>query len=142
MRETDRRVLFEGDGGVDSERYLSKNNWGFVSTGDFLDEPDYQKSRSIKNPTENLSDLYSSARLSPLSLTYFHYCLENGVYNVSLHFAEIIFTNDNNSYYSLGKRMFDIHIQVVLSILWNLFCHYVAFSDTVSASGEISGGKL
>ncbi|XP_057764053.1 probable LRR receptor-like serine/threonine-protein kinase RFK1 isoform X1 [Salvia miltiorrhiza] len=111
VKEIDRRVIYEGDGGVDSESYLSTNNWGFVSTGDFLDEPDYQKSRAVKIPTPNLSDLYSSSRLSPLSLTYFHYCLENGVYNVSLHFAEIIFTNDNSSYYSLGKRMFDIYIQ-------------------------------
>lgn len=111
VEETDRNVIYEGDGGVDSERYLSRNYWGFVSTGDFLDEPIYQKSRSIKTPTANIPDLYSSARLSPLSLTYFHYCLEHGMYNVSLHFAETIFSNDNSSYYSLGKRMFDIYIQ-------------------------------
>lgn len=112
VEETDRNVIYEGDGGVDSERYLSRNYWGFVSTGDFLDEPIYQKSRSIKTPTANIPDLYSSARLSPLTLTYFHYCLEHGMYNVSLHFAETIFSNDNSSYYSLGKRMFDIYIQV------------------------------
>lgn len=120
VKEARRKVIYEGDGGVDSERYLSTNNWGFVSTGDFLDEPIYQKSRAVKLPT-NLSELYSSARLSPLSLTYFHYCLENGVYNVSLHFAEIIFTNDNSSYYSLGKRMFDIYIQVG-SIYYRTYC--------------------
>ncbi|KAL1560367.1 putative LRR receptor-like serine/threonine-protein kinase RFK1 isoform X1 [Salvia divinorum] len=111
VKETDRKVIYEGDGGVDAERYLSTNYWGFVSTGDFLDEPSYQKSRAVNIPTPNLTDLYSSARLSPLSLTYFHYCLENGEYNVSLHFAEIIFTNNNSSYYSLGKRTFDIYIQ-------------------------------
>ncbi|XP_047941452.1 probable LRR receptor-like serine/threonine-protein kinase RFK1 isoform X5 [Salvia hispanica] len=111
VKETDRKVIYEGDGGLDAESYLSTNYWGFVSTGDFLDEPSYQKSRAVNIPTPNLTDLYSSARLSPLSLTYFHYCLENGEYNVSLHFAEIIFTDNNSSYYSLGKRMFDIYIQ-------------------------------
>ncbi|KAI8015335.1 putative LRR receptor-like serine/threonine-protein kinase RFK1 [Camellia lanceoleosa] len=44
------------------------------------------------------------------SFTYFRYCLENGNYTVSLHFAEILFTNDN-TYSSLGKRIFDIYIQ-------------------------------
>lgn len=113
IEETDKKVIYEGDGG-DPKRYLSKNYWGFTSTGDFLDEPLYQYSRIIKAPsTATLPELYSSARLSPVSLSYFHYCLENGVYNVSLHFAEILFTNDNSTYYTLGRRMFDIYIQVV-----------------------------
>ncbi|GFQ03191.1 probable LRR receptor-like serine/threonine-protein kinase rfk1 [Phtheirospermum japonicum] len=110
-RESNRKVIYEGDTGGDSARYLSSNNWGFTSTGDFIDEPLYQNSRSINIPsTTGLSGLYSTARLSPLSLTYFHYCLENGSYNVSLHFAEILFANDS-TYNSLGRRMFDIYIQ-------------------------------
>lgn len=113
IKENGKKVLYEGDG-VDPKRYLSGNHWGFASTGDFLDEPLYQYSRIIKAPpTASLPDLYSTARLSPLSLSYYHYCLENGLYNVSLHFAEILFTNDNSTYYSLGRRMFDIYIQVV-----------------------------
>ncbi|KAK6123957.1 hypothetical protein DH2020_042302 [Rehmannia glutinosa] len=119
IKESNRKVIYEGDTGGDSARYLSGNNWGFTSTGDFIDEPIYQNSRSIRiTPTSNLSDLYSTARLSPLSLTYFHYCLENGSYNVSLHFAEILFTNDS-SYNSLGRRMFDIYIQEKL--VWKDF---------------------
>ncbi|XP_020547211.1 probable LRR receptor-like serine/threonine-protein kinase RFK1 [Sesamum indicum] len=111
IKESNRRVIYEGDAGGDSAAYLSGNYWGFTSTGDFLDEPNYQNSRSIRiTSTSDLSDLYSTARLSPLSLTYFHYCLENGNYNVSLHFAEILFTNDS-TYNSLGRRTFDIHIQ-------------------------------
>lgn len=115
VQESNKRVVYEGDGGGNVARFLSNNNWGFVSTGDFLDEPNYQFSRSIR-PTTNISvaDLYTTARLSPLSLTYFHYCLENGSYNVSLHFAEIVFTNDS-TYSSLGRRMFDIYIQVISS---------------------------
>ncbi|KAK4491625.1 hypothetical protein RD792_002380 [Penstemon davidsonii] len=86
VKENNREVKYEGDSGGDSPRYLSTtNHWGFTSTGDFLDEPNYQNSRSIKiPPTANLTDLYSSARLSPLSLTYYQYCLENGSYNEKL----------------------------------------------------------
>ncbi|KAH7840769.1 hypothetical protein Vadar_021351 [Vaccinium darrowii] len=58
----------------------------------------------------NDSQLYTKARLSPLSLTYYGRCLANGNYTVTLHFAEIIF-RDNRSYWSLGRRMFDIYIQ-------------------------------
>ncbi|KAL0398414.1 UNVERIFIED_CONTAM: putative LRR receptor-like serine/threonine-protein kinase RFK1 [Sesamum radiatum] len=95
IKERNRRVIYEGDSGGDSAAYLSGNYCGFTSTGDFLDEPNYQNLRSIRiTPTSDLSDLYSAARLSPLSLTYFHYGLENGNYNVSLHFAEILFTNE------------------------------------------------
>ncbi|CAA0832389.1 Probable LRR receptor-like serine/threonine-protein kinase RFK1 [Striga hermonthica] len=111
IKEHNRKVLYEGDSGGDSAKYLSSNYWGFTSTGDFIDELLYQNSRIIKiESAENLPDLYSTARLSPLSTTYFHYCLENGSYNVSLHFAEILFTNDS-TYNSLGRRMFDIYIQ-------------------------------
>lgn len=115
-RENNRRVTYEGDGVGDNEpKYSSRNFWGFTSSGDFLDETIHQYSRSIQiASTPNLSDLYSTARLSPLTLTYFHYCLENGSYNVSLHFAELLFTNDNTSYFSLGRRAFDIYIQVSL----------------------------
>ncbi|KAK4421131.1 putative LRR receptor-like serine/threonine-protein kinase RFK1 [Sesamum alatum] len=111
VKESSRRVIYEGDGGGDTPRYLSNNHWGFISTGEFMDVSNFQGSRSITpTTTTNLSDLYTRARLSPVSLTYFHYCLENGSYNVSLHFAEILFTNDK-TYNSLGRRMFDIYIQ-------------------------------
>lgn len=119
VKENNRRVIYEGDTGDDPARYLSDNHWGFISTGDFMDEPNYQNSRPIKAAiTTNLSELYTSARLSPLSLTYFHYCLEKGSYNVSLQFAEILFTDDE-TYNSLGRRMFDIYIQVFLPLINN-----------------------
>ncbi|XP_022898702.1 probable LRR receptor-like serine/threonine-protein kinase RFK1 isoform X2 [Olea europaea var. sylvestris] len=119
VEESNRRVTYQGDMYGDSARYLSSSQWGFIGTGDFMDEPSYQNSRAIiHTPNPNLSDLYSTARLNPLSLTYFHYCLEDGSYNVSLHFAEILFTNDN-TYLSLGSRMFDIYIQEKL--VWKDF---------------------
>lgn len=60
----------------------------------------------------NDSGLYMTARLSPISLTYYGRCLANGNYTVKLHFAEIVF-RDNRSFQSLGRRMFDVYIQVL-----------------------------
>ncbi|XAR66614.1 Non-specific serine/threonine protein kinase [Bertholletia excelsa] len=113
--ENNKEILYEGDANVEggAAKYFTNadSHWGFSSTGDFMDDNDYQNLRFIKavNST-NLPDLYSTARLSPLSLTYFRYCLENGNYTVNLNFAEIYFTNDD-TYTSLGRRIFDIYIQ-------------------------------
>ncbi|XP_048446929.1 probable LRR receptor-like serine/threonine-protein kinase RFK1 isoform X3 [Pyrus x bretschneideri] len=108
-------IVYEGDGGVEggSAKYFLNDNyyWGFSSTGDFMDDNDFQNTRySVSLSSSNLSGLYKTARISPISITYFHYCLENGNYTVSLHFAEIQFTNDQ-TYTSLGRRIFDIYVQ-------------------------------
>jgi len=57
------------------------------------------------------AELYMNARVSPISLTYYGFCLANGSYTVNLHFAEIMFTNDQ-TFSSLGRRFFDIYLQV------------------------------
>ena len=57
------------------------------------------------------SELYTEARRSPLSLTYYGLCMFSGSYTVKLHFAEIVFTNDS-TFSSLGKRRFNVFIQV------------------------------
>jgi hypothetical protein len=77
-------------------------------------------SLSMTNP-----ELYMNARLSPLSLTYYAFCLGNANYKVDLHFAEIIFTDDK-TYNSLGRRIFDIYIQVVITIYFHF--HQAIFS--------------
>ncbi|KAI8001621.1 putative LRR receptor-like serine/threonine-protein kinase [Camellia lanceoleosa] len=59
------------------------------------------------------SQLYTNARLFHLSLTYYGHRLANGQYTVILHFAEIILRN-NQSFQSLGRRIFDVFIQGVL----------------------------
>lgn len=113
--ENSKKVLYEGDAeaeGGSARYYRSDNFWGFSSTGDYMDDNNYQNTRYIKSlPSANIPDLYTAARLSPLSLTYFRYCLQNGSYAVSLRFSEIQFTN-NNTYSNLGKRIFNIYIQV------------------------------
>nr|XP_028958942.1 probable LRR receptor-like serine/threonine-protein kinase At1g07650 [Malus domestica] len=58
----------------------------------------------------NNSELYKTARLSPLSLTYYARCLAYGNYTVKLHFAEIVL-RDNRSYYGVGRRIFNVYIQ-------------------------------
>ncbi|KAI4333050.1 hypothetical protein L6164_017904 [Bauhinia variegata] len=55
-------------------------------------------------------ELYTNARASPNSLTYYGFCLANGIYTVKLHFAEIMF-DDDGTYNSLGRRIFDVYIQ-------------------------------
>ncbi|KAJ6979335.1 LRR receptor-like serine/threonine-protein kinase [Populus alba x Populus x berolinensis] len=55
-------------------------------------------------------DETSGARRAAISLTYYGYCLENGMYTVKLDFAEIQFTGDE-LYKRVGKRFFDIYIQ-------------------------------
>ncbi|PPD91248.1 hypothetical protein GOBAR_DD11817 [Gossypium barbadense] len=102
-----------GSGGA-ATLYRNGDNWGFSNTGDFRDDDDEANSQlrfTKAVQSTNLSELYTTARLCPLSLTYYHYCLENGNYNVTLHFAEIQFSN-NETYASLGRRLFDIYIQV------------------------------
>ncbi|PQQ21786.1 putative LRR receptor-like serine/threonine-protein kinase RFK1 isoform X1 [Prunus yedoensis var. nudiflora] len=115
IKENKGNIVYEGDGGVEggaAEYFLNGDYfWGFSSTGDFMDDNDFQNTRySVSLASSNLSDLYTTARISPISITYFHYCLENGDYTVSLHFAEIQFTNDQ-TYTSLGRRVFDIYVQ-------------------------------
>ncbi|CAN8303920.1 unnamed protein product [Cochlearia groenlandica] len=111
----EKKVLYEGDGQVEggAAKYFLKPdaNWGFSSTGDYMDDNNFQNTRfTMFVPTSNLSDLYKTARIAPVSLTYFHACLENGKYTINLDFAEMRFTNDEN-YSRLGRRVFDIYIQ-------------------------------
>lgn len=91
----------------------TKEYWGSSSTGHFWDVTKVNRQVTATNTSVLQADnakLYETARLSPLSLTYYGNCLANGNYTVKLHFAEIIFTN-NQSYMSLGRRIFDIYIQ-------------------------------
>jgi hypothetical protein len=75
----------------------------------------------------NKAELYTSARLSPLSFTYYARCLANGNYTMKLHFAEIVF-RDNRSFYSLGRRIFDVYVEVFHHIYFSL---YVIVEDLI-----------
>ncbi|KAK4589474.1 hypothetical protein RGQ29_020160 [Quercus rubra] len=99
-----------------------RENWGFSSTGSFWDVKTVEKIGYIANNvsilTMNESELYTNARQSPLSFTYYARCLANGTYKVKLHFAEIVF-RDIRSVSSLGRRIFDIYVQEKL--VWKDF---------------------
>ncbi|KAL0011466.1 hypothetical protein SO802_006574 [Lithocarpus litseifolius] len=116
-------ITYEADkdlGG--SAKYFHENeNWGFSGTGHFWDIKtslyDYI-ANNVSILTINESELYTSARQSPLSFTYYARCLAKGTYKVKLHFAEIVI-RDNRSFYSLGRRIFDIYVQEKL--VWKDF---------------------
>ncbi|KAI8558015.1 hypothetical protein RHMOL_Rhmol04G0055800 [Rhododendron molle] len=97
----------DGDSTGPSKFYQSKTNWAFSSTGNFLDNDHNRDSvNSSLLPTISVKEtpLYVDARISPISLTYYGFCLVNGSYNVNLHFAEIMF-NDGSAYSSLGRLL-------------------------------------
>ncbi|KAI8012072.1 putative LRR receptor-like serine/threonine-protein kinase [Camellia lanceoleosa] len=110
----DGRTKFEDDldlGGAAKFIYHG-TNWAFSSTGRFFDDDSQDSwiSTNISRLSMRNFELYMTARLSPISLTYYGFCLLNGKYIVKLHFAEIMFT-DNETFSSLGRRIFDIYIQ-------------------------------
>lgn len=114
-----RDTVYEGDSTVTqpSTFHESSTNWAFSSTGVFMDysipSGGYivsDQDNILKLPMKD-SEIYKDARTSPLSLTYYAFCLGAGSYNVSLHFAEITFA-DEKSYRSLGRRYFDVYVQV------------------------------
>lgn len=85
-------------------------NWASSSTGHFMEGVDNTVFRTNKIINGDHSELLKDARISPLSLTYYGFCLSNGKYTVKLYFAETMFT-DNQTFSSLGRRIFDIYIQ-------------------------------
>ncbi|KAK6921257.1 Malectin domain, partial [Dillenia turbinata] len=111
-------LYYEGDGnarGGASLLYVKQNsNWGFSNTGEFLDDEKrfdskYNAQASITSSGSD-SELYITARLAPISLANYGYCLKNDVYKVKLHFAEIQFS-DAEAFNSLGRRIFYVYIQ-------------------------------
>lgn len=105
----------DNDQGGETKYLPTGSKWEVSSTGHFWDKnitsTDYI-AHNVSVLKMNDSDIYTTARLSPLSLTYYLRCLGNGNYTVKLHFAEIVI-RDNRSFYSLGRRVFDVYIQVL-----------------------------
>ncbi|KAJ6724831.1 hypothetical protein OIU85_022722, partial [Salix viminalis] len=113
------RILYEGDLNIEGSAaarnyHRPGSNWGFSSTGDFMDDINFNDDKytlqSKSNPNITDFELYTTARRTPLSITYYGYCLENGDYTVRLHFAEIQFTDEIPGY-RVARRVFDIYIQ-------------------------------
>ncbi|KAL9660852.1 hypothetical protein QQ045_025671 [Rhodiola kirilowii] len=83
--------------------------WAYSSTGVFVGNAATEY-RATNTNGFNLSDVYTTARLSPMSLKYYGLCLRKGSYRVRLHFAETMFAT-GEVFSSLGERIFDISIQ-------------------------------
>ncbi|XP_016648125.1 PREDICTED: probable LRR receptor-like serine/threonine-protein kinase At1g07650 [Prunus mume] len=122
-RTTIEGVTFEDDqdpGGA-AKFFRQGPIWGTSTTGHFWDftttATDYI-ANNVSILKMNDSELYTSARLSPLSLTYYARCFQNGNYTVKLHFSEITIRG-NRSFRSVGRRIFDIYIQEKL--VWKDF---------------------
>ena len=102
--------LYEGDTTRDEQSKFSfSERWGYSSTGIFMDNDTAQYTSS----NNSLLGVYGTARLAPVSLKYYGFCLQSGSYHVKLHFAETMFTaTADQKFSSLGRRIFDISIQV------------------------------
>lgn len=87
----------------------SAEKWAYSSTGVYMGNSDAPYRATFANETK--PQFYQSARLSPLSLKYYGLCLREGSYKVQLHFAEIMYSDDQ-TFTSLGRRIFDVSIQV------------------------------
>ncbi|CAI0408430.1 unnamed protein product [Linum tenue] len=92
-----------------SNFFSVSERWGYSSTGIFLGkvDADYLARNTFGH---NVTGVYSTARLAPQSLKYYGLCMIKGSYTVKLHFAEIMYSNDQ-TFSSLGSRIFDISIQ-------------------------------
>ncbi|XP_050255983.1 probable LRR receptor-like serine/threonine-protein kinase At1g53430 isoform X4 [Quercus robur] len=88
--------------------------WGYSSTGVFMDK-DSAPYRAQNTFSLNVTGIYETARVAPLSLRYYGLCLQKGSYKVKLHFAEIMFSNDQ-TFSSLGRRIFNVSIQGKLEL--------------------------
>lgn len=86
--------------------------WAYSSTGNYMDRyPDKYTVTTAFSSNESYPEIFQTARIAPLSLKYYGLCLRKGSYKVTLHFAEIMFS-DNQTFSSLGRRIFDVSIQV------------------------------
>ena len=93
----------------------TKKQWAVSNTGFFLSNPSgphYIETTGSQILGTLDSEIYKTARISPSSLRYYVLGLDNGKYTVDLHFAEIVMDDDSLSWKGLGRRLFDIYIQV------------------------------
>ncbi|KAK9937794.1 hypothetical protein M0R45_014563 [Rubus argutus] len=95
-----------------SQFFSSSEKWGYSSTGVYTGKEDagFYVATNTSPLNVNGPKFYQTARLAPLSLKYYGLCMLKGSYKVRLHFAEIMYS-DNETFSSLGRRIFDVSIQ-------------------------------
>ncbi|KAF2305354.1 hypothetical protein GH714_004167 [Hevea brasiliensis] len=140
------KFRYEADEGYGGEaQYVpSKDNWAFSTSGHFRDKnntADMYIAKNVSILRMSSSELYTRARLSPLSLTYYARCLVNGNYTVKLHFAEIVI-RDNRSFQSLGRRIFDVYIQLFKDGTLEIRFRWVGKGTTTAPHKGIYGSLI
>ncbi|KAL6013436.1 hypothetical protein ACLOJK_003934, partial [Asimina triloba] len=99
--------------GASSSYIDSEHQWAVSNTGFYISNPNgpqYIATTDSQILGTLESELYQTARISPSSLRYYGLDLENGIYNIELHFAEVVM-DDSQSWKGLGRRLFDVYIQ-------------------------------
>lgn len=110
------RNEYEEDTNEEGASYFysdSSEKWAYSSAGEFVGRKGADYLAINDNITE---EIYRTARLAPSSLRYYGLCLQKGSYKVRLHFAEIQYSGDN-TFSSIGRRIFDVSIQVSRSYI-------------------------
>uniref|UniRef100_A0A6N2LHJ2 non-specific serine/threonine protein kinase n=1 Tax=Salix viminalis TaxID=40686 RepID=A0A6N2LHJ2_SALVM len=110
LRFNDNTYEVDSTDGGPASFFFSPEKWGYISTGLYLDSNKTGPFLAKNDFNLRVKDVYETARLAPQSLKYYALCLAKGKYKVQLHFAEIMYSNDQ-TYKSLGRRIFDISIQ-------------------------------
>lgn len=113
------RIVYESDNETlgPATYYVPRTQrWAVSNAGLFSRFPGY-KITSPSQFTNTLdSGLFQTARISAGSLRYYGLGLENGNYTVRLQFAESAILG-TNTWRSVGRRLFDIYVQVCLPVL-------------------------
>ncbi|KAG6408826.1 hypothetical protein SASPL_131851 [Salvia splendens] len=121
----------------------SSNKWAVSSSGVFISNingPIYIAQNRLPNRKTLDSELYKTARIAPASLRYYGLSLENGVYRVELHFAEVVMDYDSASWEGLGRRVFDVYIQLCAVVGDTLCtCAVSAYEDSSKGEGKRVG---
>ncbi|KAL6329805.1 hypothetical protein AAG906_037514 [Vitis piasezkii] len=110
------QIVFERDNetlGPATYYVTDENRWAVSNVGLFSgsNNPQYTSTSSSQFTNTLDSELFQTARISAGSLRYYGLGLENGNYTLTLQFAETAIVN-SNSWKSLGRRVFDVYIQV------------------------------
>ncbi|XP_050145134.1 probable LRR receptor-like serine/threonine-protein kinase At1g56140 [Malus sylvestris] len=88
-------------------------NWAVSNVGSLSDlTSSLNKTLAQVTGTDGTPKLFQTSRMSTRSLRYYGLGLKNGLYNVTLHFAETVYeSRTSQTWQSLGRRVFDIYIQ-------------------------------
>uniref|UniRef100_A0A2N9ELD2 non-specific serine/threonine protein kinase n=1 Tax=Fagus sylvatica TaxID=28930 RepID=A0A2N9ELD2_FAGSY len=93
--------------------------WAVSNVGSFAERNNqsYVENTLAQVLRTKTPELYQYSRMSPGSLRYYGLGLDNGLYNVSLFFAETGFdARSSQTWKSLGRRVFNIYIQGSLEL--------------------------